>query len=118
MQNLRFGASAAAVAALLLVGCASPSQALYDWQGYPSHVDAYLRADKSNLAEQTQLMENDLRKIQASGKAIPPGYKAHLGLLYAKQGDLDRFAQHVQEEKKQFPESESFMDFLVRNFKK
>jgi hypothetical protein len=63
-------------------------------------------------------MEADLQKIRVSGTAIPPGYQAHLGLLYGQQGNLDKFAQQVQAERKQFPESETFMDFLLRNFKK
>jgi hypothetical protein len=41
-----------------------------------------------------------------------------MGLLYGKQGKLDQFAQQLEAEKKQFPESETFVDFLLRNFKK
>ena len=63
-------------------------------------------------------MEQDLQKIRASGLAVPPGYHAHLGLLYGEQGDVDKFAQQVALEKSKFPESETFMDFLMRKFKK
>ena len=62
--------------------------------------------------------EDDLQKIQASGAKPPPGYHAHLGLLYGQQGKLDQFVQHIEIEKKQFPESETYMNFLLRNFKK
>jgi hypothetical protein len=91
---------------------------MYQWQGYQANVDAYLRADTKSLDEQTQRMEEDLTKISADGGAVPPGYRAHLGLLYGQQGNLDRFAQNVQAEKTQYPESTTFMDFLMRNFKK
>ena len=67
---------------------------------------------------QAQAMEQDLQKIKASGLAVPPGYHAHLGLLYGQQGDLDKFAQQVEQEKSKFPESQTFMDFLMRKFKK
>lgn len=101
-----------------LGGCASTaSNSLYQWQGYQKNVDAYFRADKASSDEQTQRMEEDLQKILSSGGAVPPGYYAHLGLLYGKQGKLDEFAQQMQAEKKQYPESETFMDFLLRNFK-
>lgn len=62
-------------------------------------------------------MEDDLQKIRAAGQATPPGFMAHLGLLYGKQGDLVRFQQHLEIEKQQFPESETFVDFLLRKFK-
>ena len=56
--------------------------------------------------------------MRASGLAVPPGYHAHLGLLYGEQGDLGKFAEQVAQEKSKFPESQTFMDFLLRNFKK
>jgi hypothetical protein len=62
-------------------------------------------------------MEDDLQKIRAAGQATPPGFMAHLGLLYGKQGDLARFQQNLEAEKQQFPESQTFVDFLLRKFK-
>ena len=101
-----------------LAACASKTPALYSWQGYQSNLDAYFRASSLSPDAQTQLMEQDLQKIRASGLAVPPGYHAHLGLLYGEQGDLDKFAQQVALEKSKFPESRTFMDSLTRNFKK
>jgi hypothetical protein len=118
MKNIRFGVAGVLVLSAVLTGCASKQTSLYQWQGYQGNVDAYFRGDKLSPDAQAQLMEADLQKIQASGGAVPPGYYAHLGLLYGKQGKLDQFAQHMQAEKKQYPESETFMDFLLRNFKK
>jgi hypothetical protein len=102
----------------ILCGCAAKPQQLYQWQGYQSHVDAYFRTDKLSPDAQTQVMENDLSKIKASGQTVPPGFLAHLGLLYGQQGRLDQFAQQMEAEKQQFPESSIFMNFLLRNFKK
>ncbi len=106
------------VAVAILGGCATKPNALYQWESYQSNVDAHFRTDKLSPEAQTQLMEADLQKIRASGKPVPPGYQAHLGLLYGQQGNLDKFAQQMQAEKQQFPESETFMEFLLRNFKK
>lgn len=105
-------------ATAMLGGCATKPNALYQWEGYQSNVDAHFRTDKLSPEAQTQSMEADLQKIRANGKAVPPGYQAHLGLLYGQQGNLDKFAQLMQAERQQFPESETFMDFLLRNFKK
>jgi hypothetical protein len=119
MLNIRSGAAALLLACAALGGCATkPPVSLYQWQGYQSNVDAYFRTDKLSPDAQTQHMEEDLQKIKAGGGAVPPGYHAHLGLLYGKQGKLDQFAEQMQIEKKQFPESETFVDFLLRNFKK
>ena len=101
-----------------LGACATKAPPLYSWQGYQANLDAYFRGSSLSPDAQAQLMEKDLQKIQTSGFAVPPGYHAHLGLLYAEQGDLDRFAQQVQIEKTLYPESQTFMDFLLRNFKK
>ena len=104
--------------AFTLAACATKTPALYSWQGYQANLDAYFRASSLSPDAQTQLMEQDLQKIRASGLAVPPGYHAHLGLLYGEQGNLDKFAQQVALEKNKFPESHTFMDFLTRNFKK
>lgn len=111
------------IAALLalastMAACANKPPQLYSWQGYQANLDAYFRASSLSPDAQAQLMEQDLQKIRASGLAVPPGYHAHLGLLYGEQGDVDKFAQQVALEKSKFPESETFMDFLMRKFKK
>jgi hypothetical protein len=104
--------------AFTLVACANKPPQIYSWQGYQANLDAYFRSSSLSPDAQTQKMEQDLQKIQVAGLAVPPGYHAHLGLLYGEQGDLDKFAQQVALEKSKFPESQTFMDFLMRKFKK
>lgn len=118
MMNSRTSALALLMACAVLGGCAARAPSLYQWQDYQGHVDAYFRTDKLSPDVQMRMMEDDLQKIQASGAKPPPGYHAHLGLLYGQQGKLDQFVQHIEIEKKQFPESETYMNFLLRNFKK
>ena len=113
---IRFMALLALVSTL--GACAVRAPPLYSWQGYQANLDAYFRGTSLSPDAQVQLMEQDLQKILASSLPVPPGYHAHLGLLYAEHGDLDKFAQQVQLEKTKFPESPAFMDFLLRNFKK
>jgi len=118
MLNKFFRFAAALGLFLALTACANKPPPLYSWQGYQANLDAYFRANSLSPDAQKQKMEEDLQKIQTSGLAVPPGYHAHLGLLYGEQGDLDKFAQQVSIEKSKFPESQTFMDFLLRNFKK
>ena len=104
----------------LLGGCASKNTPppLYGWEGYEKNIDSYFRPDRQSLNAQAQLMEADMQKIRAANQAMPPGFQAHLGLLYGKQGDMQRFEQHLQAEKQQFPEGGGFIDFLLRSFTK
>lgn len=111
---------AALGASVLLAGCASGPKGpppLYGWSGYQSNLDTYFRQDKAGLNEQIQSMEANKEKILSANQALPPGYQAHLGLLYGKQGNMARFQQDLTAEKQQFPEAESFIDFLLRSFK-
>jgi hypothetical protein len=103
---------------LSLTGCANKAPPpLYGWHGFEKNLDTYFRGDRESLDTQAKRMEDDLQKMRAAGQAVPPGYQAHLGLLHGKQGDLARFQQHLQAEKSLFPESETFVNFLLRQFK-
>ncbi len=103
---------------LVLTGCANKAPPpLYGWNGYEKNLDTYFRGNRESWDTQSKRMEEDLQKMRAAGQATPPGYQAHLGLLHGKQGDLARFQQHLQAEKEQFPESETFVNFLLRKFK-
>ncbi len=112
--------AACLLAAMVLGGCATQKAQppLYVWSNYEGSVNDYLRANKVSPETLLQQMEADLVRIKAGGGAVPPGFYAHLGLLYGKVGRADQFALQMEAEKKQFPESATFMDFLTRNFKK
>ena len=118
MNVSKICASAVLVLSALLSGCATKPPSLYQWERYQANIDAHFRADKVSPDVQAQLMEADLQKIKAVGGVVPPGFQAHLGLLYGQMGRLDLFVQMLQAEKTQFLESETFMNFLMRNFKK
>jgi hypothetical protein len=103
--------------ALTLSACANKAPpSLYGWNGYEKNLDTFFRGDRESPQVQAAKMEEDLQKIRSAGAQLPPGYQAHMGLLYGKQGDLARFKQHLEAEKQHFPESQTFVDFLLRNF--
>ncbi|CAG9181637.1 DUF4810 domain-containing protein [Cupriavidus respiraculi] len=105
----------AAVGTALLVGCANQAT-LYQWEGYQPQVYQYFKGEPKEA--QIQVLEADLEKIKASGKLPPPGYHAHLGLLYADLGKDDEMVREFQTEKRLFPESGTYVDFLLRNVKR
>lgn len=104
----------AIVTALLLTGCAAPTTPpLYQWNGYQPQVYEYFKG-KTSPQEQIDALEKALQEIRAKGNTPPPGFHAHLGMLYASIGDAQRAGQEFQAEKQLFPESSSYMDFLMK----
>jgi hypothetical protein len=107
----------ATLAALILSGCANRPQPLYFWDGYQQQV--YQRFENTSSAEQQiAALEESLQKARASDRALPPGFHAHLGMLYAEIGKTDQVRQQFETEKTLFPESAQYMDFLMRKFSK
>lgn len=102
-------------ASTLLAGCAAP-KTLYQWEGYEPQVYEYFKGEEPKEA-QVEALERDLQKIRSTGKAVPPGYHAHLGLLYLSMGKDDQMVQQFNTEKTLFPESSTYMDFLLKNAK-
>ncbi len=98
----------------LLAACAQP-QGLYSWGSYQPMVHAYLQEDGEDYAAQVQTLEEDVESARATEQALPPGFRAHLGLLYLKLGNGAKAVEQWQGEKLAFPESSAFMDFLLRH---
>lgn len=99
----------------LLVGCAQPSSApLYLWEDFPrQQYDNLLRPGMSP-DEQIGTIQAHIEKARGLGASLPPGLRAHLGLLYLGMGNADEARQLWQAEKLAFPESTRYMDQLLR----
>ncbi|UFH51294.1 DUF4810 domain-containing protein [Pseudomonas sp. KNUC1026] len=95
-----------------LAGCAGP-RPLYQWEGYQAQVRGYFKGDSKEA--QLQALDAGLERIKAKGGAVPPGYHAQMGLLCADLGQQGRMVQEFQAEKALFPESATYMDFLLKN---
>ncbi|WP_312934538.1 DUF4810 domain-containing protein [Pseudomonas sp.] len=100
------------LASVLLAGCNTPKP-LYQWESYQPQVYEYFNGDSRQ--EQALALERDLEKIKAKNGAVPPGYHAQLGLLYSSLGKHDQMIQQFNAEKALFPESTTYMDFLLSN---
>lgn len=122
-SNPRGGATCARVVrALAIAGlagvlsaCVQQPKSLYSWQSYEGSVYAYLKDDGGDYATQTLAMEKNIETARAANAELPPGFRAHLGMLYLKMGDGDKGVEQMQGEKAAFPEAAPFMDFLLRN---
>ncbi|EKS66847.1 MULTISPECIES: DUF4810 domain-containing protein [Caballeronia] len=101
-----------AVACSLLTGCATQTTSLYQWDGYQPQVYEYFKGQTSP-SDQIAALEAAREKVFAKDKTLPPGFRAHLGMLYATVGKGAEARQQLTEEKERFPESSTYMDFLL-----
>ncbi|GAB3629129.1 hypothetical protein PTE30175_05126 [Pandoraea terrae] len=109
-------ATAAAMGGALLCGCATSPKPLYQWEGYQPQVYEYFKGESREA--QVISLERDLERIKAANNSVPPGFHAHLGLLYAATGKDDMMIREFTTEKQLFPESAAYIDFLLSNKKK
>lgn len=108
---------ALASVSITLVGCATHQhKSLYGWGSYQEQVYKRFKAEGSP-EEQIASLEEGLQKMSAANESAPPGYHAHLGMLYAETGRDSQMVQELNAEKTLFPESASYMDFLMRKYK-
>ena len=91
--------------------CTSSSRTLYSWGSYESQVYAYLKGESREA--QLEALERDREKIEAGGYALPPGFYAQLGLLYAETGNEAMAIYNFETEKARFPEAAVYMNFLL-----
>jgi len=110
----RLAAGCAVVGMGVLAACAQAGT-MYSWETYQPQVYNYLKDDGGDYAEQIASLEENVEDARAAGQALPPGFRAHLGMLYLKLGRADKAIQQLKGEKRAFPESAVFMDFLLRN---
>ncbi len=99
---------------LITSGCAHSPKQLYYWGHYQGELYAHLNGETAP-AEQIQILEEDVEHAAAEGLALPPGFRAHLGILYGETGRMDKMETNLVMEKERFPESATFVDLLLRN---
>lgn len=114
LEMKKYGALLALASATLLGGCVSQPKPLYHWAGYQEQVYEHFKHE-SGPQQQIAALEASLQEARAHDATPPPGFHAHLGMLYAEIGKADQVRQQFETEKTLFPESAVYMDFLLRN---
>jgi hypothetical protein len=112
----RVGLVLALACAAVLTGCASAPKTLYGWDGYQPQVYQHFKGESPD--QQIAEMEKALQTISAKGASVPPGFHAHLGMLYSVTGKQDQMVAQFEDEKKLFPESAAYMNFLLAKVQK
>jgi hypothetical protein len=98
----------------VLIGCAQAPRQRYHWEGFQGQLYEYFKADSSSPEEQLRVLDAQVQKARASGAALPPGFRAHLAMIYLRLGRDGEAKQELEAEKANFPESTQYMDFLLK----
>jgi len=104
-----------ALALLFLSGCASRPQPLYYWGDYQDQIYGHFKGERG-AEEQIAKLEADIEKAASKNMDLPPGFQAHLAILYGSTGNSEKMRSNLEAEKRQYPESSTFMDFLLKKF--
>lgn len=108
----------AMAAGIILTGCGTAPKPLYQWEGYQPQVYEYFKGQDKGTQEQVTELEKGLQLMKAKGNNPPPGYHAHLALLYARLGKDDQVVQELKTEETLYPESAAYMSFLLKKYQK
>jgi hypothetical protein len=107
-------AALALIAVAGLAGCAQTAQPLYSWETFPRQQYVFLLREGVSPEQQIKEIEAHAEKARAANLALPPGLRAHLGMLYLSVGSPGRAAEMWNAEKTAFPESAPYMDQLLQ----
>ncbi|MDG1122845.1 MAG: DUF4810 domain-containing protein [Glaciecola sp.] len=102
----------------VLAGCgATQPPPLYYYGDYPATVYQFFKSDEMTISEQIDEMKQVIEQSNNNDQRIAPGVHAHLGMLYFESGNPTEGEYHFMQEKRLFPESSHFIDFLLNQHK-
>ena len=112
-EILNFKTLFALALGVFLAGCGSERpRPLYYWDGsYSSSLYEYM-SETGDVNEQIGALENSIQNAYENAQKVPPGLYAHLGLLYANNGDNVKANINFDKEIENFPESKEYITFL------
>jgi hypothetical protein len=98
-----------------LAGCAAKGPGpLYLWESFPKQQYAVLLKSGADPTQQIQTLTAQAEKARLTNAALPPGFRAHLGMMELSVGNTVRARELWEAEKAAFPESTPYMDQLLK----
>lgn len=98
-----------------LAGCANRGPApMYMWESFPRQQYDVLLHQGFSPEEQIRVLEAHAEKARGADAALPPGFRAHLGMLHLNAGNPEQARQLWMAEKASFPESAAYIDRLLK----
>ncbi|MFT2099636.1 DUF4810 domain-containing protein [Marinomonas sp. 2405UD66-6] len=109
-----FKATLIILSILVLGGCASKQNTFY-WGEYENLIyDMYIEPGSADSTTQISVLLADIQKAEAKNIPIAPGIHAHLGYMYALEGDIDQSITEFNTEKSLYPESATLIDGMLK----
>ncbi|MDO9315285.1 MAG: DUF4810 domain-containing protein [Burkholderiaceae bacterium] len=99
---------------LALTGCAATPKPLYQWGTYQRQVYESMKGDGTSPTDQLGALMAQAEKARANQESLPPGFRAHVGLVQLRLGQDGEARSMFEAEKVAFPEATTFMDFLLK----
>jgi len=104
---------------LVITGCNLAPNHQYYWGEYENLIyDSYNKPGSATPELQIQKITQDIEQAKENRKKIPPGLYAHLGMMYAFQGNKSLALAAFNEEKRLFPESSALIDGMIKRSNK
>lgn len=98
----------------ILAGCAHRPGPMYMWEAFPKQQYEALQREGASPEDQIRALQAHAEKARAAGAALPPGLRAHLGMLYLATGNAVQAREAWNAEKTAFPESAPYMNQLLK----
>lgn len=105
------------LATLLISACGNfnnfNDRGLYYWGNYSDVVYDYYEQE-GNYSKQEEALNQLIAASQQNNKPLAPGIYGHLGLVLLKQGRHSDAQDAFKKEQALYPESATFMQFLLK----
>ena len=99
---------------VIIVGGCTSTPSLYDWGEYESLIhDMYVEPAKASPEIQIQALNRLVIKSTEKGQKVAPGIYAHLGMMYAANGDSTLSQQAFEQEMLLYPESSTLINGML-----
>jgi hypothetical protein len=98
----------------VMTGCVTVPMPLYSWENFPRQQYDTLLSKGTRLDDQIRELQAHADKARVTDAALPPGLRAHLGMLYLSSGDPGSAREQWLAEKAAFPEATPYIDHLLK----
>lgn len=102
----------------LMTACAT-NKDMYYWGAYQKILyEMNVKPGSVDALAQIEKLTSDIEQADANGLPVAPGVYAHLGMMYASNGDLPLAKAAFTKEKNLYPESSVLVDGMLERSEK
>jgi len=111
---MRSATRVSAVLAMMLLVAGCGTKTLYEWGDYQNSLYVmWVEPEDFDPADHLRILTEQVAEIESEERAVPPGVRAHIGMLQHQAGNVVEARRYLAAEKAAFPESTIFVDGLL-----